>query len=216
MRVPLDLTQDRLLKVKISECGEEMVDIRTVCPRILVHKLLLKDGSKPLVRKTVAQMLNRAAVYVPEGVAIIVRDAYRPISIQKKIYKRFLKFFIKQHPNWSKTRIKMEVDKFVADPNSLIPTAHSTGAAIDVSLAFTKSGKRVPMKTSKLNYQEQTKTINGNLPPKVQKNRELLLSIMTEAGFINYPFEWWHYSWGETFAAARNNEKLAIYDQINF
>lgn len=30
-----------------------------------------------------------------------------------------------------------------------------------------------------------------------QKNRRLLFWAMSEAGFVNNPTEWWHYSWGD-------------------
>ena len=32
--------------------------------------------------------------------------------------------------------------------------------------------------------------------PQVRDNRRLLNTVMTQAGFANYPYEWWHYDWG--------------------
>jgi len=31
------------------------------------------------------------------------------------------------------------------------------------------------------------------------RNRRLLYWAMREAGFANYPYEWWHYDWGKQF-----------------
>ncbi|KAG0505300.1 MAG: D-alanyl-D-alanine dipeptidase [Candidatus Udaeobacter sp.] len=31
------------------------------------------------------------------------------------------------------------------------------------------------------------------------RNRRLLYWIMREAGFANYPYEWWHFDWGTQF-----------------
>ena len=34
--------------------------------------------------------------------------------------------------------------------------------------------------------------------------RELLINIMTKVGFVNYPLEWWHWSYGDRYWAAVN------------
>ena len=42
-------------------------------------------------------------------------------------------------------------------------------------------------------------------------NRRLLFWVMTEAGFVNYPDEWWHYSWGDQMWAALTGAPAAFY-----
>jgi D-alanyl-D-alanine dipeptidase len=49
-------------------------------------------------------------------------------------------------------------------------------------------------------YEE--KQINGTLLPietEILNNRRLLFHAMTNAGFSNYPFEWWHFDYGNQF-----------------
>jgi hypothetical protein len=36
-------------------------------------------------------------------------------------------------------------------------------------------------------------------------------SAMTQAGFINYPLEWWHFCYGDKMYTAYKFEKQAIY-----
>lgn len=36
-------------------------------------------------------------------------------------------------------------------------------------------------------------------PRLVHGNRRLLYTVMVEAGFTNYPLEWWHYDYGDQF-----------------
>ena len=56
------------------------------------------------------------------------------------------------------------------------------------------------------------RTFHPDVPLDLQKNRLMLYYAMTEAGFINSPSEWWHYSYGDKEWAIRRNHPQAIYD----
>lgn len=208
------LFESQLSKIKIDDCGEKLVDIRDYCPKILIDEGLKKGKNKPLVRKTIALMLNKTRKYLPSYMTIIVRDAYRPLSEQRRIYKSYLKRFRRENPKWSWERVKLEVNKYVINPNSNIPSGHATGAAVDVSLAYVKNGRRLKMKTSKLTFKEQVIIQNPKLPKNILKNRMVLYDAMKNAGFVNYPLEWWHYSYGDIFAVAVSGGKTAKYGCI--
>ncbi|MCL6630013.1 MAG: hypothetical protein K6U00_10480, partial [Armatimonadetes bacterium] len=53
------------------------------------------------------------------------------------------------------------------------------------------------------------------ITPHAAKNRQLLLDIMLEAGFSNYPGEWWHYSYGDSAWALRVGAPCALYGAVN-
>lgn len=38
---------------------------------------------------------------------------------------------------------------------------------------------------------------------------------MKKEGFVNYPGEWWHFSYGDQLWAAYKNKKYAIYGSID-
>jgi D-alanyl-D-alanine dipeptidase len=42
-------------------------------------------------------------------------------------------------------------------------------------------------------------------------NRETLVTLMGKAGFMSYPGEWWHYSYGDREWAAYQGLKEAFY-----
>jgi hypothetical protein len=42
-------------------------------------------------------------------------------------------------------------------------------------------------------------------------NRRLLYNVMTQAGFTNYPFEYWHYDFGNQFHALSSGNNVAFY-----
>ena len=38
---------------------------------------------------------------------------------------------------------------------------------------------------------------------------------MQDAGFVNYPAEWWHYCYGDKMWAAYSHEKYAIFGKVS-
>ena len=49
----------------------------------------------------------------------------------------------------------------------------------------------------------------------VLQNRRFLYRIMVQAGFANYPEEWWHYSYGDNMWAVIKNKPYAIYGGVS-
>ncbi|CAG2335316.1 dipeptidase [Burkholderia sola] len=46
------------------------------------------------------------------------------------------------------------------------------------------------------------------------RNRQILIDAPIRAGFTNYPSEWWHWSFGDRYWAAIQNESHAIYGPV--
>ena len=44
-----------------------------------------------------------------------------------------------------------------------------------------------------------------------QNNRKILCKIMSAHDFVNYPTEWWHFSYGDRYWAYHKNRPHAIY-----
>jgi len=199
----------------IRDNKESLVDIRKVCPKILVdipEKILKRYGA--LVRKTVAKMLNRAQRNLPRGLRLLVGEAWRPAWYQKQIYEGFIKRFSKKYPKWSEKRVLEEVNKYVASWKGKYSSGHMSGGAVDVRIVD-KNGRKIPMKSKKLTYQESAKTYNRNLPLYIKRNRQILINTMTQVGFSNYPKEFWHWSYGDYWWAKRNKRKVAIYGAVD-
>ena len=49
-----------------------------------------------------------------------------------------------------------------------------------------------------------------------QENRELLFNVMEAQGFVNYPTEWWHFSYGDRYWAYHQQQDYAIYGSADF
>jgi D-alanyl-D-alanine dipeptidase len=192
--------------IKIVDNGEPLVKISDVCPG-LIYKL---DGNRiAYARKTVAEMLKKAKRYLPEGITFVVRDAWREKTRQEGVLKHFTKKFATENPDWDKKRIMEEVYKFAAPADGSEASGHLCGASLDLRLI--RNGRRLPMKSGKLTYQENAKSHQPKLPKYIQKNRMMMYDALKKAGFANVDNEYWHWCYGDVEWATKTGSKIAIY-----
>lgn len=87
-----------------------------------------------------------------------------------------------------------------------------TGAAVDLRLM--KNGRKMPMKSKKLSYQENAQSVQPKLPKYIQRNRQIMFRALKKAGLTNYSQEYWHWSYGDIQWAKRNKKKKAFYGVV--
>lgn len=200
--------------IKINECGEKLVDIKKLCPNFVIDldKKRMEKEKTAYLRKSVIEMLKKAEIFLSKGMTFIIGDAWRPHYIQEEILRKFAKRFAREHPDWSKERVKKEVEKYAAPAKGSRVFGHMTGGAVDLRLW--KNGRKVPMKSKKLSYQENAKSDQPKLQKYILRNRKILFDALSRAGLSNYPKEYWHWSYGDIWWAKRNKKKVAIYGLI--
>ena len=54
----------------------------------------------------------------------------------------------------------------------------------------------------------------SGLSDEARHNRDLLARAMGGAGFVNYPTEWWHWSYGDRYWALISNADRAVYGPV--
>jgi len=201
--------------IKIKECKEPLVDIKKICPDLIIDldSRRMKKEKTVYLRKTAAEMICQAKNYLPKNMTFIIGDAWRPQSVQKEIFSKFVKRFTKKYPAWPKSKIIKEVEKYVAPFEGRYASGHMTGGAIDLRLW--KNGRKIPMKSSKLSYQENSKPFQPKLPFYIQRNRQIMFNALKKAGFSNCSNEYWHWSYGDVWWAKRNKKKIAIYGNFD-
>ncbi len=120
-----------------------------------------------------AECLRRAVdLAAPLGLRLRVFDGYRPTEAQWQLWHHT------PDPN------------FVADPRRGSP--HSRGAAVDLTLEDAM-GRPLEMGTPFDDFSVQSHHGRTDIAPGAQRNRALLLGIMSAAGWDFYMNEWWHY-----------------------
>lgn len=50
-----------------------------------------------------------------------------------------------------------------------------------------------------------------NISEEARANRKLLGTVLTAAGLVNYPTEWWHWSFGDRYRALLTGKPAALY-----
>lgn len=163
-----------------------------------------------LVRREVYQKLIEAHSYLPEGYKLRIWDAWRPFALQRELYEKYSEMIIQtfELSEENDEHKEMIIRKFVSEPveDRDIPPVHTTGGAVDVTI-IDYMGNELEMGTAFDAFTDKTKTsyFENEKDEVVKKNRRLLYSIMTRAGFTNLPSEWWHFDYGDRFWAHYND-----------
>lgn len=120
-----------------------------------------------------AEALRRAVGLARRiGLGIRIFDAFRPREAQQAL--------------WAHT----PDPEFLADPRRGSP--HSRGVAVDLTL-LDGDGKPVPMGTAFDAFTPLSHHGCTEIDAEAQRNRFVLLGLMTAAGWDFYRNEWWHY-----------------------
>ncbi len=158
----------------------------------------------------------------PYGVELLVLDGYRPVSLQKELWSYFIEQAKKVRPALNTNEQVKYASRYCSNPsnfdckNSQTWPTHATGAAVDVTLRYTSTGKQLFMggdfddasKISHTNYYEKDyKSPRANL---ARHNRRLLFLAMKNQDFGNYPYEWWHFDYGnQLWLMQKHNDRSA-------
>ena len=148
------------------------VDLRYATQDNLTGKPIYKRAGCHL-HPDAAVLLRRAVDLArPLGLKLYVYDAYRPPAAQWALWNHM--------PN----------PDFIADPRR--GSHHSRGVAVDLTLA-TPQGDRLEMGTGFDAITPMSYHADLAVSPEAQRNRLLLLGLMSAAGWDFYSKEWWHY-----------------------
>ena len=206
-----------VLKNPVKDNREGLVNAKDVCPELIVN---LEPESRRMqripentcyVREGVALRLKRAQELLPRGYRLMLWEGFRCRAVQEKIFDDYRTKLKRLHPEWSQERLAAATETFVADPDKHAP--HSTGGAVDVTI-IGPEGNALDMGTAIDEFSRKSTTSCSAISAEAVANRKLLRMVMTKAGFVNYPFEWWHWSYGEREWALALGKKRAVYGPV--
>lgn len=212
---PILIGDDRVKRVPVRDDGEPLVDLLGAFPNLVfdLGRLHVQKDSASIsfARREIGVRLTRAQEQLPPGLRLLVKECHRPLWVQKMSWDGYAAFLRGKFPAWSEAEIDVENSKLNA-PLDVAP--HATGGAVDLTL-IDERGQWLDMGTefnaSPLETEGATYTGAANIGPVAQANRNILVDAMTSAGFVNYPTEWWHWSYGDKYWALRTGAPCAIY-----
>ncbi|WP_086381977.1 M15 family metallopeptidase [Caballeronia sordidicola] len=214
----LTLADRRIRNIAIAENGESFVNLATFSQKISVDlsRTLISSRSEFFLfaRKTVAERLLIANEALPTGLQLLVTEAYRPLSQQRASFQRYVAKVRGSYPGISDDEVLDIASRYVAPPDV---AGHPTGAAVDLTLQQT-GGSHVEM-GSVLNAMDSESsgacyTACTFIPKTATANRKILANAMERAGFVNYPSEWWHWSYGDRYWAVVTQQAQAVYGPV--
>lgn len=199
----------RVLAHPIAESDETLVDI-SIFPTLTIDRARTRVqqlSDNPFrVRSGVADRLVRAQAHLPAGYQLQVKEGWRPVWVQRQLWDESLDDLRTRRPDLAGQDLIRENTRFTAPPDTAPP--HSTGGAVDLVLLH--HGEPADMGWG-FNQPGEGSRTGHPVPAPARRNRDLLAAAMDTAGFINYPAEWWHWSYGDRYWAFQASRETALY-----
>jgi D-alanyl-D-alanine dipeptidase len=217
--------QPVLADVEVREVSEAIIDLRqqnAICYQTSQEvKRFNPNYSK--IRKTVYDMLIEAQTLLPANLRLCVNEGYRSHKSQDLLFKHRLNQIKAANPAFSYTEAFAETAKLISPVTNLDGTVnilpHATGGAIDVYLVNDK-GKAVDMglypkdwRRSDI-YKNQSRIDSEVISEEARYYRDQMAYALAAVGFVNYPNEYWHWSYGDSYWAYHTGN-YAIYGSLD-
>lgn len=160
-----------------------LTDIQTIAPDIAMDmryattnnflKQAVYGKARCLLRDPVARSIQRAQETLKaQGLGLKLYDCYRPLSVQKSMWKIF--------PD----------GRYVANPAT--GSRHNRGAAVDLTLVDAQ-GKDLEMPSDFDDFSERAHRDSETMTAAARKNVQILTDTLVAQGLTTIETEWWHY-----------------------
>lgn len=198
--------------VEVSD--SELIKVDMQYPKLGMDNAI----DKCYLMREVYGRLKMAASNLPDGYSLVIFDAYRPFELQKELFDKYSKIIEKKFhlENYSEYDKNNFINKFVSIPDDYNPPSHTTGGAIDITLAYNGDYLDLGCGFDEFcdeSYTNFFKDYKDSESINIHKNRMILYNCMTKAGFTNLESEYWHYDYGNrNWANITGN--AVLYDEI--
>ncbi len=166
------------------------------------------------LRTVIYSKVLSAKKHLPEDLYFIIYEAYRPRARQFELWDNIWAQVSKDHPEASEEKITSLCSNFVSNPYG-VGSGHQFGCAVDITLCD-KDRNIFDMGTDMQEFCVLTETNAKNITTAQRQNRDLLVTSLEKEGLINYPSEWWHFSYGDRLWAQILNKPQTIYGVLPF
>lgn len=189
--------------VEIIDAGEPLIEVTH--PRIRFLASYRQQGLRGaeaalFLREGTAKRLAEVVDRLPSPFSLAVFDGFR----RSETVRHLRESALETHGELAWL--------YTADPDaeSVVPP-HSTGGTVDLTLAYEDTVLLLGSDFDE--FSDSAHTVAAEWQEFGCRHlRRLLYWRMHEAGFVNFPLEWWHYSYGDQEWAATTGAPFAIYD----
>lgn len=200
--------------IPVEDVGEPLVDLRGLFA--VDTRLADDEGAFAHLREGLVTRLQEAQGRLPDGYRLLIVEGYRPPVLQRRYFEEYKDELRATYPEMSPDELHVAASRYVS-PIEVAP--HTAGAAVDLTLC-TEDGTELDMGTPVNATPEQSDgacyTAAPGISPEARRHREILGTALRSAGLVNYPTEWWHWSYGDRYWAMTTGAPTALYGPAKF
>jgi D-alanyl-D-alanine dipeptidase len=148
-----------------------ILDVRYATPDNFTGKRLYVRQLAWLRHEPLEKLVAAAEEFADDDYRIVIFDAYRPVSVQKKL-------------------------RAVCDDSNYVESVsnHCRGITIDMTLAY-PNGVYLDMGSDYDDFSEVSHPESPLVTNEQRANRKFLAEVMQKYGFVQHPREWWHFDY---------------------
>jgi len=197
------LSDPRVSAIPVDDSGEPLVRLD---PRL---------GRRTFVRAFLAERLYDAQELLPAGLYLHVVEGHRSAATQQAIVTSYAAELCAAHPGISPTDLEVLSSRFVA-PLAVAP--HVAGAAVDLTVVDACGDELdlgCPVDATPEQSGGRCYTASPDISADARAHRALLAGVLGTVGLVNYPTEWWHWSFGDRYWALVTSAPYALYGPVS-
>jgi D-alanyl-D-alanine dipeptidase len=171
------------------------------------------------VRAEIEPRLQRAAqAALGEGHGLLIWDGWRPAALQETLFEEY-RAHLRADSGLEGEALEALVARFVTDPRrASSPPAHSTGAALDVTLCDPTTGAPRDLggefdELSDRSRPEFHDAATDEAGRRYARRRAELDAAMRAGEFVRLDTEWWHFEFGTDYWAKVTGAP-AVFDRV--
>jgi len=204
---------DAIRAYPVVECGEKFVSLVDAAKGSGVEVLFLEkphvEGLPRLYylrERQIEGFLNAAREMNSRGWIMRVEDGFRTRRMQKMLTQSPAIFdAVLRTTVWELGGKTPSVELITKRCGSLIASCpkvgtHMSGSAIDISVLDRATGEEVNRGKAYLEMSELTPMASPFVEPGARAMRLEIMALMRRHGFVEYPYEFWHFNGGDAYA----------------
>ncbi|MEW9534296.1 M15 family metallopeptidase [Microbispora sp. NPDC049125] len=202
------LSDPAVSRMPIEESGEALLDLRTVPALRLDTRMADEEGCYAHLRLSVVDRLVVAQTLLPPALRFLVIEGFRPFELQARYFAAHVERLRAARPNLDPAWYHRQASRYISPPEV---APHVAGAAVDLTLCET-DGSELWLGTAVNDTDtEDCHTASTAVSDEVRGRRRILGEALTTVGLVNYPTEWWHWSYGDRYWACVTGAPAARY-----
>lgn len=233
--MPALLADPVIREVRVVEDGTPLVDLRDLGLQVVSSAPRLPLGASPPrgrmplgspprtgavsslphvhARTTLAERLATADANLPSGIRLLIVEGVRTAAAQEAIHGAYRRELAARHPETPDDEIDCLTSRFVAPPDM---APHVSGAAVDLTLTGPDGPLDLgtPIDATPEESDGACYLDSPAIGREARHHRELLARALGDVGLVNYPTEWWHWSYGDRYWAHVTGMAFAVHGPV--